>query len=98
MSNSMFPCTIRTRWIKHSSGAFDGKAYERMKQAVLEEKRRHFRPAFLNRVDDIVVFHALSEAHLKQIIEIQLVYLRKRLAERDDTHTRLVAWYTLPVR
>jgi ATP-dependent Clp protease ATP-binding subunit ClpB len=44
--------------------------------------RRHFRPEFLNRVDEIIVFHALSEEHLKQIVEIQLGYLRKRLAER----------------
>jgi ATP-dependent Clp protease ATP-binding subunit ClpA len=63
-------------------GAFKGEAYERMKQAVLEEMRRHFRPEFLNRVDEIIVFHALSEEHLKQIVEIQLGYLRKRLAER----------------
>jgi ATP-dependent Clp protease ATP-binding subunit ClpB len=63
-------------------GAFDGEAYERMKQAVLEEMRQHFRPEFLNRVDEIIVFHALSEEHLKQIVEIQLGYLRKRLAER----------------
>jgi PAS domain-containing protein len=63
-------------------GAFEGEAYERMKQAVLEEMRSHFRPEFLNRVDEIIVFHALSEEHLKQIVEIQLGYLRKRLAER----------------
>ena len=63
-------------------GAFEGEAYERMKQAVLDEMRHHFRPEFLNRVDEIIVFHALSEEHLKQIVEIQLGYLRKRLAER----------------
>jgi ATP-dependent Clp protease ATP-binding subunit ClpB len=63
-------------------GAFEGEAYERMKQAVLDEMRRHFRPEFLNRVDEIIVFHALSEEHLKQIVEIQLGYLRRRLAER----------------
>jgi ATP-dependent Clp protease ATP-binding subunit ClpB len=63
-------------------GAFEGESYERMKQAVLEEMRRHFRPEFLNRVDEIIVFHALSEEHLKQIVEIQLGYLRRRLAER----------------
>jgi ATP-dependent Clp protease ATP-binding subunit ClpB len=63
-------------------GAFEGEAYERMKQAVLEEMRRRFRPEFLNRLDEIIVFHALSEEHLKQIVEIQLGYLRKRLAER----------------
>ena len=63
-------------------GAFEGEAYERMKQAVLDEMRHHFRPEFLNRLDEIIVFHALSEEHLKQIVEIQLGYLRKRLVER----------------
>src|SRR4029434_5467667 len=63
-------------------GAFEGAEYERMKGAVLEEMRHHFRPEFLNRVDEIIVFHALSQEHLKQIVEIQLDKLRRRLAER----------------
>jgi ATP-dependent Clp protease ATP-binding subunit ClpB len=78
-------------------GAFEGEAYERMKAAVLEEMRHHFRPEFLNRVDEIIVFHALSEEHLKQIVEIQLDRLRQRLAERhisleltDAARTHLV--------
>ena len=49
----------------------------KMKDAVLEELRHHFRPEFLNRVDEIVVFHSLSEDHLKQIVEIQLGSLRR---------------------
>jgi ATP-dependent Clp protease ATP-binding subunit ClpB len=53
-----------------------------MKSAVMDELRKQFRPEFLNRIDDIIVFHALSEAHLKQIVEIQLGHLRTRLAER----------------
>jgi ATP-dependent Clp protease ATP-binding subunit ClpB len=63
-------------------GAFEGEEYRRMKDAVLEELRRAFRPEFLNRLDEIIVFHALSEEHLKQIVEIQLGTLRKRLEER----------------
>ena len=66
-------------------GAFDGDGYERMKNAVLEEMRSHFRPEFLNRVDEIIVFHSLSEEHLKDIVEIQLGRLRQRLAERHIT-------------
>ena len=69
----------------------------RMKDAVLEELRRAFRPEFLNRLDEIIVFHALSEEHLKQIVEIQLGSLRARLEERhitlqlsDAARTRLV--------
>jgi ATP-dependent Clp protease ATP-binding subunit ClpB len=63
-------------------GGFDGEAYQRMKDAVLDELRHHFRPEFLNRVDETIVFHSLTEEHLKQIVEIQLNGLRKRLAER----------------
>ena len=53
-----------------------------MKETVLEEMRQSFRPEFLNRVDEIIVFHALSEEHLKQIVDIQLAGLRKRLEDR----------------
>jgi ATP-dependent Clp protease ATP-binding subunit ClpB len=63
-------------------GTFAGENYERMKQAVLEELRAHFRPEFLNRVDEVIVFHALSEEHLKDIVTIQLRRLQERLAER----------------
>jgi ATP-dependent Clp protease ATP-binding subunit ClpB len=63
-------------------GAFQGVAYDRMKDAVLEEMRNHFRPEFLNRVDEVIVFHALSEDHLKKIVDIQLEHVRRRLEER----------------
>ena len=63
-------------------GAYEGYEYERMKDAVLDEMRQNFRPEFLNRVDEIIVFHALSEQHLKKIVDIQLSGLRHRLAER----------------
>ena len=56
-----------------------------MKNTVLEELRASFRPEFLNRLDEIIVFHALSEQHLKEIVEIQLDGLRARLAERQIT-------------
>jgi len=63
-------------------GSFAGEGYDRMKDTVLEELRRHFRPEFLNRVDETIVFHSLSEEHLKEIVEIQLNSLRKRLVDR----------------
>jgi ATP-dependent Clp protease ATP-binding subunit ClpB len=66
-------------------GAYSGAGFERMKEAVLEEMRSHFRPEFLNRVDEIIVFHALTEEDLKQIVEIQLGRLRARLADRHIT-------------
>jgi ATP-dependent Clp protease ATP-binding subunit ClpB len=78
-------------------GAFQGREYEKMKQAVLEEMRRHFRPEFLNRVDETIVFHTLSMEDLKRIVDIQLELLRARLAERhieleltDPARLRLV--------
>jgi len=67
-------------------GAFEGEPYERMKKAVLEEMRQHFRPEFLNRVDEIIVFHALTEDNLKKIVDIQLESLRRRL---EDRHIRI---------
>jgi ATP-dependent Clp protease ATP-binding subunit ClpB len=66
-------------------GGFEGKDYDAMREAVLDEMRQHFRPEFLNRVDEIIVFHALTEAELEQIVVIQLARLRKRLAERHVT-------------
>jgi len=57
-------------------------SYEEMRKLVLGELRRHFRPEFLNRVDETVVFHPLTGKHLEQIVEIQLAKLRDRLAER----------------
>jgi len=66
-------------------GAWQGDMYERMKRAVTDELRAHFRPEFLNRVDEIIVFHALAEEHLKQIVRVQLEGLKKRLEERNIT-------------
>ncbi len=57
--------------------------YAKMKAAVMEVVQQHFRPEFINRVDDIVVFHPLDRAQLRSIVDIQLGYLRKRLADRD---------------
>ena len=57
--------------------------YARMKSAVMEIVQSNFRPEFINRIDDIVVFHPLGEEQIRQIVEIQLGYLRKRLLERD---------------
>ena len=53
-----------------------------MKEQCLDVLRQSFRPEFLNRVDEIVVFHPLTRDQLRQIVDIQLERLRKRLAER----------------
>ena len=80
-----------------SNRILEGGNHEAMKKQVMEELRRHFRPEFLNRVDETIVFHSLDESHLKQIVEVQLAGLRSRLAERhielelsDAARTHLV--------
>jgi ATP-dependent Clp protease ATP-binding subunit ClpB len=62
-----------------------GRSYEEMKQVVMSELRGHFRPEFLNRVDETVVFHPLTIENLVKIVDIQLARLRNRLAERRIT-------------
>ncbi len=59
--------------------------YEAMKASVMEIVSQHFRPEFINRVDDVVVFHPLSQEHIRAIVDIQLGYLHERLAEREMT-------------
>jgi ATP-dependent Clp protease ATP-binding subunit ClpB len=59
------------------------KNYTRMKSAVMEIVQQSFRPEFINRIDDIVVFHPLGGEQIRAIVDIQLIYLRKRLQERD---------------
>ena len=56
-----------------------------VKEAVMGEVRRHFRPEFINRIDEIVVFHALDARHIRSIAQIQLKRLEQRLAERELT-------------
>ncbi len=74
---------IGSREILEFPGGVEGEGHDRMRRTVLEEVRRHFRPEFLNRVDEVIVFHSLDETHLKQIVQIQLKLLQKRLTERD---------------
>jgi len=60
---------------------FAGKDEEAMKKSVMESLRYHFRPEFLNRLDDIIIFHALDREQIKQIVDIQISRLNKRLAD-----------------
>ncbi len=78
---SIMTSNIGSQLILEVRGA-DERAYQRMREQVLEALRRQFRPEFLNRVDEIVVFRALTEGELGKIVEIQLEGLRRRLAER----------------
>ncbi|NMG76650.1 ATP-dependent chaperone ClpB [Aromatoleum diolicum] len=60
-----------------------GDDYQVIKLAVMAEVKSYFRPEFINRIDEIVVFHALDEKHIASIARIQLKYLEKRLARLD---------------
>ena len=57
--------------------------YERMKNKVQDELKQHFRPEFLNRIDDIVVFHQLSEEEIVAIVDLMLAKLDERLRDKD---------------
>ena len=61
------------------------RSYEDMKNKVMEELRKTFRPEFLNRIDEIIVFHALNKEHLKEIVEIMVNDFAAQLLERDVT-------------
>jgi ATP-dependent Clp protease ATP-binding subunit ClpB len=65
-----------------ADAAAGGELTEGVKRQVQEALRQHFRPEFLNRVDEIIVFHSLLRTHLKEIVDIQLRGLMKRLADR----------------
>ena len=68
-------------------GSTLGELYDRMKDEVLAELRKVFRPEFLNRIDEIIVFHPLDTTQLKKIVDIQLGRVRDRLADRKITLT-----------
>jgi ATP-dependent Clp protease ATP-binding subunit ClpB len=68
--------------ITERSMAEGGEIDEATRRVVMEALRAHFRPEFLNRIDEIIFFHALGRGHMKKIIDIQLAGLTRRLAER----------------
>ena len=80
-----------------SSACQDEKTYEAMKENIMDEVKETFRPEFLNRVDEIIVFHPLEQEHIRQIAALMLRQLGDRLAERgmalefDDSAVNLLA-------
>jgi ATP-dependent Clp protease ATP-binding subunit ClpB len=66
-------------------GHTDKASHQAMEDKVMAELKRHFRPEFLNRVDDVIVFQSLDEDELARIVEIQLGRLEKRLAQQNLT-------------
>ncbi|MFI5234865.1 MAG: ATP-dependent chaperone ClpB [Gemmatimonadales bacterium] len=68
--------------IVEAGGELDAGEWELVEAGVRDELRRHFRPEFLNRVDEVIVFHQLGRSEISRIVELQLVRLERLLAER----------------
>jgi len=73
---------LGSQQIQELSGDSSPESYIQLKAAVMGVVQAHFRPEFINRLDDLVVFHPLDKAQIKQIARIQMAGLEKRLAER----------------
>ena len=69
--------------IKSDQAQSDKQQYERMKDKVLDEVKRFFRPEFLNRIDATVVFHSLSEEHIVSIVDLMMEQVRSELKEKE---------------
>ncbi|QWD80445.1 ATP-dependent chaperone ClpB [Polynucleobacter sp. MWH-Spelu-300-X4] len=67
----------------HKIQSMSGKSQDKLKEAVMEEVKGHFRPEFLNRIDEMVVFHGLDQKNIASIAKIQLQRLTDRLAKMD---------------
>jgi ATP-dependent Clp protease ATP-binding subunit ClpC len=65
------------------SGNDEASNYERMKQKVTDELKQHFRPEFLNRIDDTIVFHQLTEDEIVQIVDLRLALLDQQMRNKD---------------
>jgi len=79
----------------HLAALREGESTETVREQVMEEVRRAFRPEFLNRLDEILLFNRLSRAHMTDIVEIQLGHLRKLLADRKidiDFDNKALQW------
>jgi len=73
---------LGSQYLAEQAPAADGAIDEGTRRLVMDALRAHFRPEFLNRIDEVIFFHPLGREHLKQIIDIQIAGLLKRLAER----------------
>lgn len=66
-----------------SSKGVEKEEYEKMKETITEELKKTFRPEFLNRIDEVIVFHALKEEHVREIVDIMINDLEKRMKKLD---------------
>ncbi|MPY79488.1 MAG: AAA domain-containing protein, partial [Actinophytocola sp.] len=66
-----------------ASTSDEGSRYEKMKQKVNEEMKKHFRPEFLNRIDDIIVFHQLTEDQIVEMVDLMTNRVEEQLKNKD---------------
>ena len=83
-SNAGAQAIMEPKHLGFMSGNDEKKDHERMKGGVMEEVRRIFKPEFLNRIDEIIVFHMLNKEQIKKIVTLLLKTLEKRCAEQMD--------------
>ena len=83
-SNAGAQAIIEPKRLGFVSGTDEKRDYERMRAGVMEEVRRLFKPEFLNRIDEIMVFHTLNKEHIKKIVNILLATLEKRCKEQME--------------
>ena len=88
-SNAGAQAIIEPKRLGFISNEDEKQDYERMKAGVMEEVRRMFKPEFLNRIDEIMVFHALNKEHIKKIVTILLKQLQKRCREQMDIELKV---------
>lgn len=81
MTSNVGATTIKRSGLGFTTAVSEADSYEKMKKNIMEELRRTFRPEFLNRIDETIVFHALKEEDIKRIVDLMLKDLNKRLAE-----------------
>ncbi len=74
---------LGSQYVQEFAGSDDEEEYTKMKAAVMGVVQAHFRPEFINRLDEIVVFRSLDKRQIRQIAKFQIAYLEKRLAERQ---------------
>ena len=88
-SNAGAQATIEPKKLGFLSNNDEKQDYERLKSGVMEEVRRLFKPEFLNRIDEIMVFHPLNKTHIKKIVNIMLKTLEKRCKEQLDIQLKI---------
>lgn len=73
--------------IEETGGEFTDKVYSKLQNQLMDQLKKQIRPEFLNRVDDIIVFHPLEKEHIREIVDIQLRRVHKMLDKKDITLT-----------